>query len=135
MRVARAALVILAVALCAWFVVGARQAHDLAAAQSVINASDRPTSAQAARAWSLLHSAAFLNPDRSVQLARSALALAQNRPQVARGYAERATRAEPLNILAWSQLIAVAAALGDGRLVSLAGPHVRQLEPRLPFNH
>lgn len=135
MRVARAGLAILAVVLGAWFVLGARQAHDLAQAQAIINADQTPTAAQAAHAWSLLHAAAVLNPDGNVDLARAALALDRNRPRVARVYAERVTNAEPLNILAWSQLVYVAAALGDEHIVRLAGPHIKELEPLLPFNH
>jgi uncharacterized protein YhdP len=132
MRLARIALAIVAVLVCAWFAIIARQAHDLAQAETIIYGS--PTSAQAARASSLLSSAAWLNPNREVVLDRSALALDEHRAGQARDLALQVTRAEPLNILAWVAVIHAAAALGDFHLVLQATPHTHALEPLLPFH-
>jgi hypothetical protein len=91
-----------ALVVAAWFYVGTRQTSDLAGAGAIANAAGSHLSAaDARRARSLLHSAAFLNPDRQVDLVRSRVALKSGDQPLAYRLASSVTRAEPMNALAW----------------------------------
>jgi hypothetical protein len=91
-----------ALIVAAWFYVGTRQTADQTAAGKIANAAGNHLSAaDARRARSLLDSAAFLNPDRQIDLVRSRVALKRGHPQQAYRLASSVTRAEPLNALAW----------------------------------
>lgn len=90
-----------ALIVCAWFVLGIRQSHDINAATAIISGTAPPSPAQARRARSLLDSAAQLNPDRSVDLLRSQLVLREGDPARARALALAVARSEPENIQAW----------------------------------
>jgi hypothetical protein len=104
---ARVALGVAAVAVAAWFALGAIQSHDIDAAGSIINSQNHLTAIQADRASSLLDGAATLNPDLGVQLLRSQLAAERGDRAEAHRLALEATRKEPLNADAWVQLIHV----------------------------
>jgi hypothetical protein len=91
-----------------WFYVGTRQTSDLAAAGRIVNAGDHLSPADARRARSLLHSAAFLNPDRTVALYRSRIALKTGHHRLAYRLASSVTRAEPMNVLAWEYVFQAA---------------------------
>jgi hypothetical protein len=90
-----------ALVVAAWFYVGTRQTSDLAAAGTIVNAGDHLSAADARRARSLLDSAAFLNPDKTVDLDRSRLALHRGDRRLAYRIATSVTRAEPMNATAW----------------------------------
>src|SRR5690348_8547698 len=78
MRIARVLIVCAGVVVCAWFVVGIRQAHNISRVTSIVeglNGQNRLTAAQAADAISLLNAAATLNPDRTVDVLRARVAL------------------------------------------------------------
>jgi hypothetical protein len=91
-----------ALIVAAWFYLGTRQTSDLAAAGAIANASGSHLSAaDAARARSLLDSAAFLNPNRQIDLVRSRVALKRGDTPLAYRLASSVTRAEPMNALAW----------------------------------
>jgi hypothetical protein len=115
-----------ALLVAAWFYLGTRQTSDLAAANAIVNSSDQHLSpAQADRALSLLHSAGFLNPDRTIELDRSRVAVKTG--HLRRGYrlARAVAAAEPQNAVAWEYVfqstndpaIRHRAAIRIGRLV------------------
>ena len=71
MRAARLAIAALAVAACAWFVIGAIQSHNESRATALINGGGTPTPAQTAQIGHWLDTAATLNPDRNIDLLRA----------------------------------------------------------------
>ena len=115
----------------AWFAVGWVQARDTGRAQSLL-ASPRLSPGQAGEADSLLRSAGTLNPDRTVEELRSKLASREHHHRSAVALAESVVRAEPLNALAWKQLIEAAAGAGRSRLAETAYSRLAQLvaEPK-----
>jgi predicted Zn-dependent protease len=102
--IGRVALTALAVLVCAWFVLGSRQAHDLDSATSIVEGATAPNAQQATRARALLSSAATLNPDRQVDVERGMLALERGHRAQAVSILERVTREEPMNLVAWVDL-------------------------------
>lgn len=95
---------LVALAICAWYVVGARQAHDTAKAAAIVVGSSSLPRAQAARAASLLDAAGFLNPDRQVDILRAQLAAGQGQPRRAEQILAGVVRAEPMNAYAWEEV-------------------------------
>jgi hypothetical protein len=92
-----------------WFYLGTRQTADLASANAIVNSANQHLSKpQADRALALLHSAAFLNPDRSIDLDRSRIAVETGDKRRAYRLATAVTDAEPMNAAAW-QYVAQAA--------------------------
>ena len=126
---ARTLIVIGALVVTAWFVVGARQASDTSRAAAIAGSSARLDAAQALRADSLLRDAAFLNPDREVQLLRAQVALARGERRQARQLAAGVTGAEPLNAEAWVALARASGKAGFFRALE----HVAALVP--PVHH
>jgi hypothetical protein len=116
-----------AVAACLWFALGIRQSHDLNVATAIIS-SPSPVSAVAGRqAGALLRRAGRLNPDASVDLARSALALREGDAARARALALSVTRSEPQNLEAW--LAYGSASAHDPQAFALALRHLNALAP------
>ncbi len=97
-----------ALIVAAWFYLGTRQTADLASANAIVNAGDHLSAADTRHAQSLLHSAAFLNPDRMIELDRSRIALETGDRRRAYRLAISVTNAEPMNAVAW-QYVARAA--------------------------
>jgi hypothetical protein len=123
MRALRSGVLVVAVAACAWFVLGARQAHDVDQATNVVTAAN-PTAAQLRSAAAQLRSAAFLNPDRTVDILQARVAILQHRLPRARRILSGVTRAEPQNLEAWiwftgANLGRPAGRLGRGRITAL----------------
>lgn len=100
MLLARIALALVALAACAFFAVGIHQAHDVSAAQGILD-SAKVTTSQALRARSQLDSAGFLNPDRTVAVTRGQLDLRLNDPAAAFAVFRRLVSQEPENVQAW----------------------------------
>src|SRR5581483_11342184 len=117
MAVGRALIAVLAVAACAWFVLGYVQAHETARAQSIVVGAGRLTAAQQRSAADALSSAGRLNPDSTVDILRAELAYAEgHHPQAVR-ILESVVHREPDNVAAWAQL---AAATARGPIFRLA---------------
>ena len=74
MRAARLAIAALAVAACAWFVIGVIQSHNESRATALINGGGTPTPAQTAQIGHWLDTAGTLNPDRNMSAMRCVLA-------------------------------------------------------------
>ena len=130
---ARAAILVLALISCAWFALGARQAHEAAVAGSIV-AGKQPLSAQqASRAAGALRAAAGLNPDLQVDVLRGQLAIDQGNLAQARRILTSVTRREPQNLAAWVQL---ARASANDRVSFFAAEiHIRTLIPRVTPAH
>lgn len=97
-----------ALVVAGWFYVGTRQTSDLAVAGKIVNTGGHLSAADARRTRSLLHSAAFLNPDRTVDLYRSRLALHRGDRRLAYRLATSVTDAEPMNATAWGYVFQAA---------------------------
>jgi hypothetical protein len=113
-----------ALIVAAWFYLGTRQASDLSAANAIVNAGDHLSAADARHALSLLHSAAFLNPDQTIELDRSRIAVETGHKRQAYRLATSVTDAEPMNAVAWQY---VARAASNSREVDAAFAHFATL--------
>ncbi|HEX4010314.1 MAG TPA: hypothetical protein VHX62_09915 [Solirubrobacteraceae bacterium] len=123
--------VVAALVVCGWFALGIRQAHDANRASAFMSSASPLTAAQVRETRSLLHSAGQLNPDRSVDLLRSQLALRQGDAAQARAIALSVTRAEPQDLDAW---LAYGEASTHDRLgFLLTLQHLNRLAP--PVHH
>jgi hypothetical protein len=129
-KAARAIVALVALAACAWFALGARQAISLRRAEAIINAQPFTTARRARTAESLLNEAATLNPDRQVSIDRTQILLERRRQVAARRIAGAVTRDEPQNIEAWLWL--AHASSTDPKLFIYALQHIHQLEPIIP---
>lgn len=130
MRIARIVIACVGVAACAWFVLGIRQAHEIDRVTSMVGGltgQTRLTAAQAAKANSLLDSAATLNPDRTVDTLRARVALLRNERSKATHILLGVVAAEPDNIDAWYGL---ATSASDGRIVGRALGRIAILQPK-----
>lgn len=117
-----------AVLVCAWFVIGLRQSTGLGRAEAVLGTNPRALApGQGARVAAALREAAWLNPDRQVELERSLLALDRGDRARARSLATQVAQAEPQNLQAWIALARTAG--GDPALFSRALRHVVELVP------
>lgn len=127
MILARAAGLALALAACAWFALGVRQARDLSAARAIVSGPGSLTSARAGKAESLLRAAGTLNPDSQVQLLRGEVALREQERARARRILEAVVSGEPMNIQGW---ILLAQAAYGSPLVRVAVANIARLAPR-----
>jgi predicted Zn-dependent protease len=128
MSIARFAVLAGAVAVCAWFVIGIRQAHDVASATSTVESSQSLTATQLHAVDSRLNAAATLNPDRTVEILRARALLRAGRPRAAERILERVTREEPMNLEGWVWL--AGSALGDPPVARAALSEIDRLDPR-----
>jgi hypothetical protein len=126
-RIAQAALAVTAVVIGAWFVIGARQAHEIDQATKIIAKSYGAAPAERARAASLLSSAAFLYPGQDVPILKARLAISDKNLPRAQSILRGVTRAEPLNLQGWIWL--TGALLPSPKQAKAAGAHIVQLDP------
>jgi hypothetical protein len=131
MSARRWAILASALVVCAWFAIGAVQTHDENAATALIDQPSTPPAALTARIMQLLDGAGTLNPDRNVGLLRSEAQSRAGRTTAAVRTALAVTRAEPLNIDAWS-VLAFAAQQADPSLARLARRQQTELAPPEP---
>lgn len=127
----RVVLVAVAVVVAAWFALGIRQAVNTARATALITGQSRLTAAQARHARSLLDSASTLNPDRTVNLLRGELALAENHNASAQRILLALVHSEPKNLDAWVRLAYAAARNHDRALLVLTARRLTALYPKL----
>ncbi len=120
-----------ATALCAWFVLGAVQAHDENRATALIDAAGTPSPALTSQILHLLDVAGTLNPDRDIALLRSQAQTRAGRNAAALRTARGVARAEPLNIDAWTVLAFAAQPIAPAE-ARLARAHQASLAPPVP---
>jgi predicted Zn-dependent protease len=130
MRIARVATLSLALIACAWFVLGIRQAHEIAGATQIVSQQSSPSAGQARKAASLLSSAGTLDPDIEVDVLRGRLAFVRGQLAAARRVLESVVRREPENLEAWSWLAKASA--GAPATFRLAVAAVDRLLPKVP---
>jgi predicted Zn-dependent protease len=102
-----------ALIVAAWFYLGTRETTDLDSANAIVNAGDHLSAADARHAQSLLHSAAFLNPDRTIDLDRSRIAVETGNKRRAYRLATSVTDSEPMNAVAWQYVARAASNSGE----------------------
>ena len=122
-----------ALAIAAWFAIGARQAIDTDKAASIISSPSPLTLARAAHASSLLHDAGWLNPDREVDILKGRLLLRDGNPAAARAALLTVAKAEPPNAAAWAAFGSASADDRQGFLLALA--RINALVPPVPEPH
>ncbi|MFZ0043022.1 MAG: hypothetical protein WAK93_17065 [Solirubrobacteraceae bacterium] len=125
MRALRPLLVVIAVAACVWFVLGIRQAHEVDYATKVVG-EPHPGAAQLAKARSELGRAAFLNPDRQVDVLRGQVDFNAHQPQAARTVLSDVIRAEPMNLNGWIWYTVMYLGRPEQRI---GAAHIAQLDP------
>jgi predicted Zn-dependent protease len=122
---------LVALVVCAWFALGARQAVNTSRASSIISGAGRMSSAEVHKAFTFLDDAGTLNPDRQVDILRGRAFLARRNAQAARRVLTAVTRAEPQNVEAWLWLARASGT--NAALLADSLERVRALEPLLPF--
>lgn len=128
-RLLRAGLVLLAIAACAWYLVGIRQAHDTAAATALLGRGTPLTAQEAAHADALLRAAAQLNPDQQVAILRAQVAYGRGDRRRAEQLLAPVVRDEPQNVVAW---LWVARAAPDAATFRHALARIGYLVPKVP---
>lgn len=129
MRVIRCALAAIAVVAIAWFVVGARQAHLVDAATTLLGDEAGQHATTSRHTESLLSSAAFLSPGTDVTLLRARLAMEQHDWPRAQRLVDNATAAEPDNLAVWISSLDLAVAHPSSADVTRTLARVRTLDP------
>ena len=131
MRAARIAIAALAVAACAWFVVGVIQAGNENKATALVNGGGTPTPAQTAQIQHWLDRAATLNPDRNIDLLRAQAWVRAGQSAKALALMKRVVGAEPRNANAWI-VFGFAAQSQSPALARRAHAKVLELAPPVP---
>jgi predicted Zn-dependent protease len=124
----RVLLLPLALAACAWFVLGARQAQETNRASALLSAPRTLNATKRDRASALLAAAGTLNPDSQVDLLRGELALSEHARRRAAAIVEGVVRREPMNIRAWLLLAEVNPSL---RVLEESIAMIARLDPLL----
>jgi hypothetical protein len=124
-----ALLVAIAVAAVAWFVIGARQAHDIAVATTLLGHQADNLTVPIARTSSLLSSADFLDPGEEVTLLRIRLDLVQRRFADAKVLMDGVLAAEPNNLDAWILDLALSIDHPSAHEAQRAIAAIRRLDP------
>lgn len=129
-RAARIIGVLIALVVCAWFVLGIRQAQETTKATAIVSGTAPLTRDQISQAGDLLHAAQALNPDTDVDVLRAQLDRDQNELVAARHVLEQVVAREPDNAVAWLAL--AESSRGAPRTFLEALVHVRRLAPPVP---
>jgi hypothetical protein len=126
MKVARVLVALVAVAACAWFVVGIRQAHGIDTATSILTNNSSLSAAQERHVRSSLDSVGSLYPGIEAELLRGRLAFAEGHTAQARRIFAHVGSEEPDNVQGWLWL-----ARTGGPGVDAAFAHVAKLVPKV----
>jgi hypothetical protein len=120
---------VLAVVLCAAFIVGVRQAHSSNALNAMLATGDPLTPTQQRSAASDLSSARFGYPGQDVQILAAQLALREHHFARAELISLAITRAEPDNLQGWLVLAAAALIRSDRATLLRAKREEIRLDP------
>jgi cytochrome c-type biogenesis protein CcmH/NrfG len=118
-----------AIVVCAWFALGARQAIDTQRATAIALRGKTADSRELREVRSLVHGATLLNPDKQPDLLLARVEIEHGDLAQARHAFEALTRSEPQNIEAWALL--AAASGSQPSVLRQALRHVHELEPRV----
>lgn len=124
LRIGAAAAALVA---CAWFVLGAIEAHEVSVATGIVATPGTPGASALSHAASELSSAGFLNPDRTVDILEGRVAIKRGQITHAQRILRAVTRAEPENLEAWIWL--TGASLGDHAAAALGASRIAELDP------
>src|SRR3954447_8489554 len=128
MRAARLGIAALAVAACAWFVLGVIQADNQSHATALVNSAGSPSRAQTADIEHSLDRAATLNPDRNIDLLRAQAEVRAGQSAKALARMKRVVAAEPRNVDAWI-VFGFAARAQHSALAAIANAQILKLAP------
>jgi uncharacterized protein HemX len=128
---ARLLLLAVAIAACAWFVLGVRAEHDQSTVSALINHHRSLTAAQARAAEAQLADARTLNPDETLNILRAQVELRAGHDAKAAAIAKGIVRREPQNAGAWLAL-ELMTLYSDPATYRQAQAHVRELLPPVP---
>lgn len=131
MRAARFAVAALAVAACAWFVIGVIQSNNESRATTLIDGAGPPTPAQTAQIQNWLDTARTLNPDRNIDLLRAQADVRAGQSAKALVLMKRVVRDEPRNANAWI-VFGFAAQAQSPALARMAHAQLAKLAPPVP---
>jgi hypothetical protein len=120
---------VVALVAVAWFVVGARQAHLVDAATTLLDNQAGQHADTSRHTESLLNSAAFLAPGTDATLLRARLAMEQHNWTRARRLVNDATVAEPDNVAVWISSLDLAVAHPSSARVTRTLARIRRLDP------
>ena len=130
MRAASLLLGVVAIVVCGWFALGARQAIDTQRATAIASRGLTASAAQVREVRSLVHGARVLNPDKQLDVLLGRVEIEHRDLAQARRVLEPVTRSEPQNIEAW--VLLAAASGSQPSLLREALLRVHELEPRVP---
>jgi hypothetical protein len=100
----RVSLIVAALAACAWFALGIRSSHDADRVSALLSSASSIPAFQARADYSTLDDAEVLNPDQSLELLRSEVALHSGQHSYALAVATRIVAREPSNPNGWLAL-------------------------------
>ena len=121
---------VVALIVCAWFALGARQAIDTQRASAIASAGTTATAAQEREVSSLVRAARLLNPDKLPDVLLGRVELEHRDYARARRVLESVVRSEPQDIQAWLWLAGASA--GHPALAAQALGQLHTLDPRVP---
>ncbi len=125
---ARLGLLVLALTVCAWYILGIREFGEQAQIKSLAFRHSRLTTAQARAAEGTLNEARILNPDQSVDSLRAIVASKAGDFKGALTIAEAMARREPQDLEAWKLVSVLAKEMHSATLRSVQA-HIDALAP------
>jgi hypothetical protein len=129
MQAPRFALAVIATAAAAWFVIGARQAHEIDTVSVLLNHQAGNNPATSRRAASLLNSADFLYPGVDVTLLRARLDMERHDYPKAKPLVDRSLASEPGNLNAWISALDLAIVQPSAENTKRIVAHLQALDP------
>jgi Flp pilus assembly protein TadD len=130
MRVVRIAGLVFALAACAWYALGVRQARDTGRAAAIVSVATPLTAEQVSKASSLISAAKVLNPDSTPDVLQAQLERDQGQFAQARATLERVVAREPDNAVAWLWLAKSSPGMPKTAIGALL--QIRRLVPAVP---
>lgn len=128
-RAARYGLAVLAIVVCAWFVVGARQAHEVDVATNLLDTGVAGHPADSQHTASLLKSADFMFPGTDVKLLRARLDMELHQYPQAKVLVDQARTSEPDNVNAWISALDLSLVDPSAEHPSQVLSHLHTLDP------
>jgi hypothetical protein len=129
MHALRYGLAAIAIIVAVWFVIGARQAHEVDAATALLDNGVGHSAAASHQTASLLSSAAVLYPGVDVALLRARLDMAQHDYAKAKLEIDRSVASEPDNVSAWIWALQLAIVVPSAENTREVVAHLRALDP------